>query len=172
LDEKIGLGSFSDMYRGVWREHVVMIKVLTGMGPRNLFLHGVATWKNLAHPDVLGLLGASLTTDDPLSFLLSPYYADGERRDVSEGPQAGHAHRSAQDDLRGRQGHGVSSRNGILHGDLKVANVLVDDTLCCVMSDFGQSEMCSEVYRLSKQPQPRVCFPSCLSPELANGTLC
>jgi len=90
LDEKIGLGSFSDMYRGVWREHVVTIKVLTGMAPRDLFVHGVAIWKNLANPDVLGLLGASLTTDDPLSFLLSPYYADGERRDVSEGPQARH----------------------------------------------------------------------------------
>jgi hypothetical protein len=34
-------------------------------------------------------------------------------------------------------------------------NVLIDDDLRCVISDFGQSELRSEVYRLSHQPQPR-----------------
>ena len=38
---------------------------------------------------------------------------------------------------------------GVLHGDLKGANVLVDDKYRCVISDFGQSEMKSEVYRIS-----------------------
>lgn len=39
--------------------------------------------------------------------------------------------------------------NSILHGDLKAANVLVDDQFRCVISDFGQSEMKSEAYRIS-----------------------
>ncbi|KIJ58311.1 hypothetical protein HYDPIDRAFT_90991 [Hydnomerulius pinastri MD-312] len=43
----------------------------------------------------------------------------------------------------------------VLHGDLKGANVLVDDTGRCIISDFGQSEMKSEAYRLSGQPAPR-----------------
>lgn len=47
--------------------------------------------------------------------------------------------------------HGKS----ILHGDLKAANILVDDRLHCIISDFGQSEMKSEVFRLSRQPMPR-----------------
>ncbi|TFK37240.1 hypothetical protein BDQ12DRAFT_214347 [Crucibulum laeve] len=38
---------------------------------------------------------------------------------------------------------------GVLHGDLKGANVLVDDRIHCVISDFGQSELKSEVYRIS-----------------------
>jgi serine/threonine protein kinase len=38
---------------------------------------------------------------------------------------------------------------GVLHGDLKAANVLVDDKYRCVVSDFGQSEMKSESYRIS-----------------------
>jgi serine/threonine protein kinase len=63
-------------------------------------------------------------------------------------------------------------REGVLHGDLKVqvprpwlilpklmyiqaANVLVDDDTRCVISDFGQSEMKSEVYRISHAPLPR-----------------
>ncbi|KAF8838960.1 hypothetical protein BDN67DRAFT_932949 [Paxillus ammoniavirescens] len=43
----------------------------------------------------------------------------------------------------------------VLHGDLKAANVLVDETGRCLISDFGQSEMKSEAYRLSGQPTPR-----------------
>ena len=34
---------------------------------------------------------------------------------------------------------------GVLHGDLKAAKMLVDDKIRCVISDFGQSEMKSEV---------------------------
>ena len=33
--------------------------------------------------------------------------------------------------------------------------MLVDDNLRCVISDFGQSEMKSEVYRISRTPVPR-----------------
>lgn len=60
---------------------------------------------------------------------------------------------------------------GVLHGDLKVcsspcfqggylphlqaSNVLVDDDIHCIISDFGQSEMKSEAYRISGTPAPR-----------------
>ncbi|PPQ82740.1 hypothetical protein CVT25_009294 [Psilocybe cyanescens] len=37
----------------------------------------------------------------------------------------------------------------VLHGDLKASNVLVDDHCRCVISDFGQSEMKSEVCRIT-----------------------
>ncbi|KIJ98626.1 hypothetical protein K443DRAFT_680649 [Laccaria amethystina LaAM-08-1] len=47
---------------------------------------------------------------------------------------------------------------GVLHGNLKAANVLVDDNIHCLISDFGQSEMKSEVFRISGRPPPRTCF--------------
>jgi serine/threonine protein kinase len=50
---------------------------------------------------------------------------------------------------------------GVLHGDLKGANVLVDDKYRCVISDFGQSEMKSEVYRISCTPLPRMFIFPC-----------
>ncbi|KAF8968828.1 hypothetical protein BDZ97DRAFT_1654578 [Flammula alnicola] len=37
----------------------------------------------------------------------------------------------------------------VLHGDLKASNVLVDKNYRCVISDFGQSEMKSEVCRIT-----------------------
>jgi abelson tyrosine-protein kinase 1 len=67
----------------------------------------------------------------------------------------------------------------VLHGDLKVripivkpdsvaksmipaqaANILVDDDTSCVISDFGQSEMKSEVYRLTRASEPRTLVSS------------
>jgi len=49
---------------------------------------------------------------------------------------------------------------GVLHGDLKASNVLVDDKYRCVISDFGQSEMKSEAFRISGTPPPRALFLS------------
>ena len=44
---------------------------------------------------------------------------------------------------------------------VQAANILVDDDTCCVISDFGQSEMKSEVYRITRASQPRTAvFPS------------
>ena len=45
---------------------------------------------------------------------------------------------------------------GVLHGDLKGANVLIDDKYRCVINDFGQSELKSEVYRISGTLPPRM----------------
>lgn len=41
-EEKIGLGFFSDVYRGTWRSQVVAIKVLAPTTPRELFVHEVS----------------------------------------------------------------------------------------------------------------------------------
>ena len=47
---------------------------------------------------------------------------------------------------------------GVLHGDLKASNVLVDDDYRCVITDFGQSEIKSEAYRLSGESPPHRTF--------------
>ena len=41
-EEKIGMGFFSDMYRGTWRSSVVAIKVLAPTTPKQLFVHEVS----------------------------------------------------------------------------------------------------------------------------------
>jgi hypothetical protein len=70
-DEKIGLGFFSDVFRGMWRGRVVAIKVLADVTPRKLFVREVKIWQNLKHENVLEVGSLSLTLD--LSVLrLSP----------------------------------------------------------------------------------------------------
>jgi abelson tyrosine-protein kinase 1 len=76
-EEKIGVGFFSDVYKGTWREMAVAIKVLAPTTPRKLFVHEIEIWKTLSHPNVLKLFGASSTTAEPPWFFVSPYMKHG-----------------------------------------------------------------------------------------------
>ncbi|KAL0952988.1 hypothetical protein HGRIS_007199 [Hohenbuehelia grisea] len=57
----------------------------------------------------------------------------------------------------------------VLHGDLKGVNVLVNDRLHCVITDFGQSELKSEAYRISGMVNPHGTF-RWQAPELLRGS--
>lgn len=156
LEAKIGFGFFSEVYRGTWRQHTVAIKVLAEMTPRKIFVHEVEIWKKLYHPNVIELLGASSATGDPPWFLVSKYYARGSLVKYLKG--LSDFEYAKVDTLK--MIHEISKgmtylhKEGVLHGDLKAANILVDDDTRCVISDFGQSEMKSEVYRISRTPVP------------------
>ena len=84
LDEKVGIGFFSDVYRGTWRKHTVAIKMLSETTPRKIFLREVEMWKSLYHPNVLELFGASSASGEPpwflvrevLYFLITYYLSD------------------------------------------------------------------------------------------------
>ena len=70
LEAKIGIGFFSDVYRGTWRKHTVAIKVLSEATPHKIFLREVEIWKSLHHLNVLELFGASSASGDPPWFLV------------------------------------------------------------------------------------------------------
>jgi abelson tyrosine-protein kinase 1 len=72
LEAKVGFGSFSYVYRGLWCKHTVAIKVLAETTPRKIFLREVEIWKSLHHPNVLELFGASSASGDPPWFLVRP----------------------------------------------------------------------------------------------------
>jgi abelson tyrosine-protein kinase 1 len=70
FEARVGIGFFSDVYRGTWRNQTVAIKVLSETTPRKIFLREVGIWKPLSHPNVLKLFGASSASGDPPWFLV------------------------------------------------------------------------------------------------------
>ncbi|KAG6864758.1 hypothetical protein C0991_007317 [Blastosporella zonata] len=217
-DFRIGVGFFSDVYRGSWRGRTVAIKVLAPTTPRELFVREVGVWRALRHPGVLQLYGASSASGERPWFFVCAYMKRGSlveflkrvERGVEDGmeggnrrvvfpiwesgqaqPSPGHVKRHSRSPgsvskVEGKgavipkegdlfrymveiaQGMEYLHANGVLHGDLKAANVLVDDDMHCVISDFGQSEMKSEAYRLSGTMPPRGTL-RWQAPELMSG---
>ncbi|KAF7321723.1 Protein kinase domain-containing protein [Mycena kentingensis (nom. inval.)] len=203
-DAKIGMGFFSDVYRGRWRNRIVAIKVLAECTPQELFVKEINIWKALKNPHVLELYGASGATGDGPYFFVCPYekfgclseflrkiaahqaensggsgirerYASfpgwnqvggasvirntGRTRHVSISGELIALHGGKETDLL-RFMHEIAKGmdylhgKGVLHGDLKAANILVDDNIHCLVADFGQSEMKSEVFRISGTSPP------------------
>ena len=121
LEEKIGVGFFSDVYKAAWRRRTVAVKVLAGSTPRKLFLKEMQVWKKLDHPNVLPLFGASSARGDPPWFFVSPYMKYGNvvtylRR----------SHKPADTLTHKRMIHEIATgmeylhSRDITHGDLKV----------------------------------------------------
>ncbi|RPD53297.1 hypothetical protein L227DRAFT_617134 [Lentinus tigrinus ALCF2SS1-6] len=167
-DEKIGLGGFSDVYKGTWRERVVAIKVLAPTTPRELFVHEVSIWKTLQHPNVLELLGASSASSDPPWFFVSPHLKNGSLVTYLKSLPSLDSVDLLKMIHEIAKGMAYLHSKGVLHGDLKAANVLVNDKHHCVISDFGQSEMKSEAYRISGIPLPHGTL-RWQAPELMSG---
>ncbi|KAI8992697.1 hypothetical protein BD414DRAFT_481927 [Trametes punicea] len=167
-EEKIGLGFWSDVYKGTWAGRTVAIKVLGETTPRKLFVHEVSIWKTLQHPNVLELLGASSASSDPPWFFVSPYYRNGSLVSYLKGLPSLDSVDLLKMIHQVAKGMAYLHFRGVLHGDLKAANVLVDDRGHCVISDFGQSEMKSEAYRLSGLPLPHGTL-RWQAPELMSG---
>ncbi|KAJ3975139.1 hypothetical protein EV361DRAFT_792931 [Lentinula raphanica] len=173
-EEKIGVGFFSDVYKGTWRppSTLVAIKVLAETTPRSLFLRETAIWKKLSHPNVLELYGASSASGDPPWFFVSPYMRNGSLAEFLRRGSTSIPNVSSRGSGQSRMGslprewdlvrymHEIAKgmeylhSQGVLHGDLKASNILVDDDIHCVISDFGQSEMRSEAYRISGTAPP------------------
>ncbi|TFY61896.1 hypothetical protein EVG20_g6891 [Dentipellis fragilis] len=155
LEQSIGIGSFSTVYRGTWRNRTVAIKMLAETTPKNLFVKEAELWKTFSHPHIVPLLGASSASSNPPWFFVSPYYKNGNLVKFLKDLRTVHEAIILRCMQEIATGMAYLHEHDILHGDLKAVNILVDDSMGCVITDFGQSEMRSEVFRLSRQPIAR-----------------
>ncbi|KAI9060350.1 kinase-like protein [Trametes sanguinea] len=145
----IGAGGWANVYEGKWNGRVVAIKELAAPTARELFQQEVSIWRSLQHSNVLPLYGASATESDPPWYLVSPYLRHGtlvsylrNLPSLEDADVLKFVHQIAK-------GMTFLHHKEVLHGDLKGVNVLVNDKLQCVISDFGQSEMKLEVSRIT-----------------------
>ncbi|KAF9460230.1 kinase-like domain-containing protein, partial [Collybia nuda] len=162
LGSSVARGYFSNVYKGTWRRRTVAVKVLESHIPSDL-LNEVNIWMSLRHRIILRFYGASSTKGPLPWFIVSPFVQHGsvsdylkrmrKRADLGV-PQTGKDEPNFLQ-LTYDVGNGMKylHRMGILHCDLKTANVLVDDKKRCLIADFGQSKLTSEVTHETPAPK-------------------
>ncbi|KZV66754.1 kinase-like protein [Peniophora sp. CONT] len=153
LKEEIGRGFFSKVYKGQCRGRTVAVKELDAItSTRKLFVNEVDIWIQLRHPNVIELFGASSASSNPPWFMISPYYRNGNLVQYLKGLDVPVDPVNMMHDIA--SGMSYLHEKDVLHGDLKASNILVDDNLRCIVSDFGQSELKSEYCRVTMVQSP------------------
>jgi len=148
----IGCGLAGEVFRGTynWTDPNTLQVFSTKVAVKQLVAVGddqeksdqrvrreVATWRYLEHPNVTRFLGIAYPRPGRPACLVSPFLS---RNDFM-------AYIGRHPDLKHKMAkelaHGVKylHSNGIVHGNLKVDNVLVSDDGVAQINDFGMSRM-------------------------------
>ncbi|KAG6831370.1 hypothetical protein H0H87_005300 [Tephrocybe sp. NHM501043] len=138
--EPVTAGGFADIYRGTFEGHAVCLKAIRVYQDSQLdhllkqFSKEVILWGQLSHPNVLPMYG--LYRFKRRLCLVAPWMENGDIGVyLKQNPDADRLLLAAD------VGEGLSylHKNNIIHGDLKGANVLIDEAGRARVSDFGIS---------------------------------
>lgn len=138
-------GGFSDIWKGVLGEQSVCLKVmrvhLEASEQKKLkavkaFCEEALVWKQLSHPNVVPLLGVNTELFTPAFCLVSPWMSNGDLITyLEENPE--HDRSRSIYEVASGLAYLHSLEPVVIHGDIKGANVLVDDECTCRLADFG-----------------------------------
>lgn len=134
-------GSYSDVHCGMYQGKRVALKRLrTSSTQHTKFQNEALLWSSLRNEFVLPLLGVDRDSFSPYNAMVSPWLENGNilqgsTRLLNQGlavPYLLWADEAAQ-------GMEYLHAEGLVHGDLRGANVLVDDNYHIKIADFGLS---------------------------------
>lgn len=144
-------GPYSAVHKGEWKGEAVAIKVINPMDGKSLkgmwrkLTRESQTWWLLQHPRITPLYGL-VTSFGEFGGMISPWYQNGNASD--------YLHRNAEltpenrIQLWSEVAEGVAYLHGctpiVVHGDLKPANVLIDDQGHARICDFGLVRLVQE----------------------------
>ncbi|KAF8680369.1 kinase-like protein [Rhizoctonia solani] len=138
-------GGFGYVEKASWNKQDVAVKFLkssqtvsgTTRGKKS-FRRELSAWRKLAHPNILPFLGV-VVVDKMYLGMVSPYMPNGSApKYISENPDADVLQIQLHDVAEGMS-HLAGQKPPIAHGDLKGANVLVDQGGRACICDFGLS---------------------------------
>ncbi|KAH7922197.1 kinase-like protein [Leucogyrophana mollusca] len=170
-NEPAGIGGFSDIFRASNNGQLVALKRIRISSEetdqrelRRIFRHEALVWKNLAHKYVLPFLGITNDVFKPHWCMVLPWMERGNINSVLD--QGGHRHIHVRRFLyEVAQGLAYIHLRGIVHGDLRGANILVDDNWHPQLADFGLASFADP---LTSRTSTGRGSPRWMAPELQN----
>ncbi|KIL63435.1 hypothetical protein M378DRAFT_164503 [Amanita muscaria Koide BX008] len=127
-----GWGGYADVFMGEYLGATVALKLLR-TAKHNDFCREALIWRSLSHESVLPFLGIY---EEEQMFLVSPFMKNGTLS------QWRNVHRPATADVRKRllevaEGLQYIHSEGIVHGDIRGSNILLDGDFHAKIADFG-----------------------------------
>ncbi|KAL0571100.1 hypothetical protein V5O48_010856 [Marasmius crinis-equi] len=153
-------GGFADIYKGNSAGNTVCLKVLrvhtADSDPKREkivsdFCQETLIWTQLRHPNLLPLLGVN-TNLFPTGFcLVSPWMVNGDVISFLEKNPGYDKFQVVYEIACGlKYLHSLSP--SIVHGDIKGANILVDEYFRCRLADFGLADAAAETTMIHATP--------------------
>ncbi|CAM0145632.1 unnamed protein product [Urochloa decumbens] len=142
-NNRIGEGGFGEVYKGLLGDEPVAVKKPKNVNLADQFTNEVIIQSRVMHKNIVKLVGCCLEVDIPI--LVYEYVPKGSLDDIL------HDSREPLDldqrlDIAAQSARGLAYLHSdtittILHGDIKPANILLNDDLVPKISDFGISRM-------------------------------
>ncbi|KAJ1300652.1 hypothetical protein OPQ81_002300 [Rhizoctonia solani] len=137
-------GGFGYVEKASWNKQDVAVKFLKSsqtvsgvVRGKKSFRRELSAWRKLAHPNILPFLGV-VVVDKMYLGMVSPYMPNGSApKYISENPDANVL--QILHDVAEGMSHLAGQKPPIAHGDLKGANVLIDQGGRACICDFGLS---------------------------------
>ncbi|XP_025899174.1 tyrosine-protein kinase Lck isoform X2 [Nothoprocta perdicaria] len=142
LVEKLGAGQFGEVWMGFYNSHTkVAVKSLKqgSMSP-GAFLAEANLMKNLQHPRLVRLY--AVVTKEPI-YIITEYMEKGSLVDFLKTPEGVKLGITKLLDMAAQIAEGMAfiEAKNYIHRDLRAANILVSETLCCKIADFGLARL-------------------------------
>ncbi|KAF9779225.1 kinase-like domain-containing protein [Thelephora terrestris] len=138
FDAPLYRGGFADVWKGQFQGSDVAVKVLRLYATTDFakvasrFCKEVVAWNSLRHPNVMSLLGATMDGDG--FAMVSEWMTNGNIKEFVKA----HWEVNRFELLEGvARGLAYIHSQGMIHGDLKGANILIDQDGRARLADFG-----------------------------------
>ncbi|KFO60220.1 Proto-oncogene tyrosine-protein kinase LCK, partial [Corvus brachyrhynchos] len=142
LVEKLGAGQFGEVWMGFYNGHTkVAVKSLkAGSMSPSAFLAEANLMKKLQHPRLVRLY--AVVTKEPI-YIITEFMEKGSLVDFLKTSEGVKLSTNKLLDMAAQIAEGMAfiEAKNYIHRDLRAANILVSDTLCCKIADFGLARL-------------------------------
>ncbi|KAM4836883.1 tyrosine-protein kinase Blk [Thomomys bottae] len=147
LVRKLGSGQFGEVWMGYYKNSVkVAVKTLKeGTMSPEAFLGEANLMKTLQHDRLVRLY--AVVTTEPI-YIVTEYMARGCLLDFLKTEEGGRLPIPRLIDMSAQIAEGMAyiEHMNSIHRDLRAANILVSETLCCKIGDFGLARIVDNEY--------------------------